>query len=65
MANDRIRPDEQDTGPGEGRPSDASDERVGNPGIGEDIRGTAHEREEDFEDMDDLEGEDEDSDSSY
>ena len=38
MANDRMRPDEQDTGPGEGRPSDVSDERVRNPGIGEEIR---------------------------
>jgi hypothetical protein len=64
MANDRIRPDEQYTSPGEGRPSDASDDRVRNPGIGEDIRGVAEEGEEDFEDMDDLE-EDEDSDSSY
>ena len=64
MANDRIRPDEQYTGPGEGRPSDVSDERVRNPGIGEEIRGIADEGDEDFEDMDDLE-EDEDSDSSY
>ena len=31
MANDRIRPDEPYTGPGEGRPSDASDDRVRNP----------------------------------
>jgi hypothetical protein len=64
MANDRIRPDEQYTGPGEGRSSDASDDRVRNPGLAEDIRGVADEGEEDFEDMDDLE-EDEDSDSSY
>jgi hypothetical protein len=64
MANDRIRPDEQHGSPGEGRPSDASDDRVRNPGIGEDIRGVAEEGEEEFEDMDDLE-EDEDSDSSY
>jgi len=63
MANDRIRPDEQYTGPGEGRPSDASDDRARNPGLGEDIRGVAEEGDEDFEDMDDLE-EDEDSDSS-
>ena len=64
MANDRIRPDGEYTGPGEGRPSDASDDRARNPGLGEDIRGVAEEGEEDFEDMDDLE-EDEDSDSSY
>ena len=64
MANDRIRPDDEYTGPGEGRPSDASDDRAPNPGSGEDIRGVAEEGEEDFEDMDDLE-EDEDSDSSY
>jgi hypothetical protein len=61
MANDRIRPDEQSAGPGEGRPSDASDDRVRNPG--EDIRGVAEEGDEDFEDMEDLE-EDEDTDSS-
>ena len=64
MANDRIRPDGEYTGPGEGRPSDASDDRARNPGPGEDIRGVAEEGEEDFEDMDDLE-DDEDSDSSY
>jgi len=64
MANDRIRPDEQYTGPGEGRPSDVSDERVRNPAIGEEIRGIADEGDEDFEDMDDLE-EDDDSDSSF
>jgi len=64
MANDRIRPDEQYSGPGEGRPSDATDDRVRTPGSGEDIRGVAEEGEEEFEDMDDLE-EDEDSDSSY
>ena len=64
MANDRIRPDEEYTGPGEGRPSDASDDRARTPGLGEDIRGVAEEGDEDFEDMDDLE-EDEDSDSSY
>jgi hypothetical protein len=64
MANDRMRPDEQDTGPGEGRPSDVSDERVRNPGSGEEIRGIADEGDEDFEDMDDLE-EDDDSDSSF
>ena len=64
MANDRMRPDEQYTDPGEGRPSDVSDERVRNPGIGEEIRGIADEGDEDFEDMDDLE-EDEDSDSSF
>ena len=63
MANDRIRPDEPYTGPGEGRPSDASDDRARNPGLGEDIRGVAEEGDEDFEDMDDLE-DDEDSDSS-
>ena len=61
MANDRIRPDEEYTGPGEGRPSDASDDRVRNPGLGEDIRGVAEEGEDDFEDLE----EDEDSDSSY
>ena len=61
MANDRIRPDEQYTGPGEGRPSDASDDRARNPGLGEDIRGVAEEGEDDFEDLE----EDEDSDSSY
>ena len=60
-----MRPDEQDTGPGEGRPSDVSDERVRNPGIGEEIRGIADEGDEDFEDMDDLEEDDEDSDSSF
>ena len=64
MANDRIRPDGEYTGPGEGRPSDASDDRARNPGRGEDIRGVAEEGDEDFEDMDDLE-DDEDSDSSY
>ena len=65
MANDRMRPDEQDSGPGEGRPSDVSEERVRNPGIGEEIRGIADEGDEDFEDMDDLEEDDEDSDSSF
>jgi hypothetical protein len=65
MANDRMRPDEQDTGPDEGRPSDVSDERVRNPGSGEEIRGIADEGDEDFEDMDDLEEDDEDSDSSF
>lgn len=64
MANDRMRPDEQYTGPGEGRPSDANDDRARNPGPGEDIRGVGEEGDEDFEDMDDLE-DDEDSDSSY
>ena len=64
MANDRMRPDQEYTGPGEGRPSDASDDRARNPGLGEDIRGVAEDEDEDFEDMDDLE-EDEDSDSSF
>jgi hypothetical protein len=62
MANDRIRPDEQY---GERRAGDATDERVRNPGIGEEIRGTPEEGEEGFEDMDDLEEDDDDSDSSY
>ena len=65
MANDRMRPDEQYTGPGEGRPSDVSDERVRTPGNGEQVRGIADEGDEDFEDMDDLEEDDEDSDSSF
>jgi hypothetical protein len=64
MTNDRTRPDEQYPGPGEGRPSDASDERVRNPGIGEEVRGITEEGNEDFEDMDDLE-DDDDSDGSY
>jgi hypothetical protein len=65
MANDRMRPDEQYPGPDEGRPGDAADERVRNPGIGDEIRGIANEGDEDFEDMEDLEEDDEDSDSSY
>ena len=65
MANDRMRPDEQLTDPAEGRPSDVNDERVGNPGIGEEVRGIADEGDEDFEDMDDLEEDNEDSDSSF
>ena len=65
MANDRMRPEEQYRVPDEGRPSDMKDERVRNPGGGEDIRGIANEGEEDFEDMDDLEEDDEDRDSSF
>jgi hypothetical protein len=64
MANDRNRTDEQYTGPQDERPSDLSEERVRNSGIGEDVRSIADDGDEEFEDMDDLE-EDEDSDSSF
>jgi hypothetical protein len=64
MANDRNRTDEQFTGPGAGRQSDSSEERVRNTSLGDDVRGVAEEGEEEFEDMDDLE-EDEDSDGSF
>jgi hypothetical protein len=65
MANDRTRPEEQYPAPGEGRPSDMTDERVRNPGDAEDIRGIGDEGDEDFEDMDDLEEDAEDRDSSF
>jgi hypothetical protein len=64
MANDRNRTDEQYAGPQDERPSDSSEERVRNSGIGEDVRSIADDGDEEFEDMDDLE-EDEDSDSSF
>ena len=63
MANDRIRTDEQYTGPG-GAPERLERGARPQPGIGEDVRGIADEGDEDFEDMDDLEDE-EDSDSSF
>ena len=62
MANDRNRTDEQ-LGPTDDRANDTSEDRVRDIGIGEDVRGVAEEGEEEFEDMDDLE-EDEDTDSS-
>jgi len=62
MANDRNRTDEQ-IGPTDDRANDTSEDRVRDIGIGEDVRGVAEEGEEEFEDMDDLE-EDEDTDSS-
>ena len=63
MANDRNRTDEQYSGPSGGRESESGEERVRN-GVGEDVRGVADEGDEEFEDMDDLE-EDEDSDASF
>jgi hypothetical protein len=64
MANDRIRPDDPNMVPGEGRPSDSQDDRERYTGVGEDIRSTADEEDEDFDDdMDDLE--DDDNDSSF
>ena len=63
MANDRNRTDEQYSGPSGGRQSESGEERVRN-GIGEDVRGVADEGDEEFEDMDDLE-EDEDNDGSF
>ena len=63
MANDRNRTDEQYRGPSGGRQSESGEERVRN-GIGEDVRGVADEGDEEFEDMDDLE-EDEDNDGSF
>jgi len=62
MANDRNRTDEQ-IGPTDDRANDTSEDRIRDIGIGEDVRGVAEEGEEEFEDMDDLE-EDEDTDSS-
>jgi hypothetical protein len=64
MANDRNRMDEQYAGPGDERSSDTSEDRVRDTGIGDDVRGVADGEEEEFEDMDDLEEED-DSDSSF
>jgi hypothetical protein len=64
MANDRNRTDEQYAGPQDERPSDSSEESARNSGVGEDVRGIADEGDEEFEDMDDLE-EDEDSDTSF
>ena len=64
MANDRNRPDEQSAVPRDERPSDSSEERVRDRGIGEDVRGIADEGDEEFEDMDDLEDE-EDNESSF
>ena len=63
MANDRNRTDEQYSGPSGGRQSESGEERVRN-GVGEDVRGVADEGDEEFEDMDDLE-EDEDNDGSF
>ena len=63
MANDRNRTDEQHSGPSGGRQSESGEERVRN-GVGEDVRGVADEGDEEFEDMDDLE-EDEDNDGSF
>ena len=64
MANDRNRMDEQYAGPREEGERDSSEEQVRNTGIGEDVRSVADDGDEEFEDMDDLE-EDEDSDSSF
>ena len=64
MANDRNRMDEQYAGPRDEPQRDWSEESVRNSGIGEDVRGVADEGDEEFEDMDDLE-EDEDTDSSF
>ena len=64
MANHRNRTDEQYLGPRDERPSDSSEERASDRGIGEDVRGIADEGDEEFEDMDDLEDE-EDNESSF
>ena len=64
MANDRNRTDEQYAVPRDERPSDSSEERVRDRGIGEDVRSIADEGDEEFEDMDDLEDE-EDNESSF
>ena len=64
MANDCNRTDEQYAVPRDERPSDSSEERVRDRGIGEDVRSIADEGDEEFEDMDDLEDE-EDNESSF
>jgi hypothetical protein len=64
MANDRNRTDDQYAVPRDERPSDSSEERFRDRGIGEDVRSIADEGDEEFEDMDDLEDE-EDNESSF
>ena len=63
MANERDRTDEQFSGPASEGEREPLNERVRN-GNGEDIRGVADEEDETFEDIEDLEGED-DTDGSF
>ena len=64
MANDRNRSDEQYSGPTEGRQGDSKDEPV-RGGVGDEVRGTSEEGDEELEDLDDLEESEEESDGSF
>jgi hypothetical protein len=65
MDNDRNRPDEQYSGPSGGRQEDRPEDDQVRSGVGEEIRSTTDEGDEEFEDMEDVEESDEDSDASF